>query len=100
MNITAWRRGAAIVFELHGDLAAGHDRPGTLVGLVTAATASHVILNLEDVRRLDCTGIGELIRLQCALEAEGVHPGARQRGTLPASNAGDGRAPAFPNGLH
>lgn len=71
MNITAWRRGTAIVFELHGNLGAGVDRPGTLAAVVTAATASHVILDLEDVRRLDCAGIGELIRLRRALDLRG-----------------------------
>ena len=37
----------------------------------TAAPGAYIILNLENVSRLDCSGIGELVRFHCAVKASG-----------------------------
>ena len=73
MNIRTRKYGLALVLDLRGQLTVDDDiRP--LWDIVGSATArgGHLVLNLENVSRLDCTGIGELVALHCAVQDAGA----------------------------
>jgi anti-anti-sigma factor len=60
------------VLDLHGELTVDEDlRPLWVVVGSGMAPGRHMILNLEHVSRLDCTGIGELVALHCAVQESG-----------------------------
>jgi anti-anti-sigma factor len=65
--------GTAIVIDLCGELTAGEGVCGLRKALsTTTGTGRDLVLNFEHVVRLDCAGIGELVRLHCALEQAGA----------------------------
>ena len=74
MRFSARKQGMTAVVDLDGPLTAGEDLAGLgqLAGVAKAVGADHVVLNLAGVGRLDCTGIGALVRLRGALRECGV----------------------------
>jgi anti-sigma B factor antagonist len=74
MKISTRKSGKTIVLDLYGQLTVdgGSKSLRKFVETVTAAQASHMVLNLDNISRLDCTGIGELVALRCALQESGA----------------------------
>ena len=73
MNIGTRKYGPALVLDLHGQLTVDDDiRPLRDILGAAAAPGGHLVLNLENVSRLDCTGIGELVALHCAVREAGA----------------------------
>ena len=89
MKLTYANTGTTAVFRLVGNLAAGEDLDGLHTGVagVCGSDARAVLLDLAHVPKLDCWGIGELIRLRAAVVASGrmfalVNIDARKRRML------------------
>ena len=74
MKIRAQRLGRAVVFELQGQLTATANTTqlDELVRQVARLNVDNVVLNLEHVRRLDCAGIGQLVRLHGTVRESGA----------------------------
>ena len=73
MDIGTRKCGLALLLDLHGQLTVDDDiRPLWDIVGTAAARGRHVVLNLENVSRLDCTGIGELVALHCAVQEAGA----------------------------
>jgi anti-anti-sigma factor len=74
MRFTTRRCGTTIVVDLHGQLTVTDNMTPIqkLVASETPSSIAKVVLNLEHVCQLDCTGIGELVRLHCALHQAAV----------------------------
>ena len=70
VGLRQWR--TALVLDLHGRLTVDEDlRPLWVIVGSGMAPGAHMMLNLEDVSRLDCAGIGELVALHCAVQETG-----------------------------
>lgn len=70
VGLRQWR--TALVLDLDGQLTVDEDlRPLWVVVGSGMAPGGHMMLNLEHVSRLDCTGIGELVALHCAVQETG-----------------------------
>jgi anti-sigma B factor antagonist len=88
MNIGIRKCGLALVLELHGQLTVDDDiRPLWDIVETAPARGGHLVLSLENVSRLDCTGIGELVALHRAVHEAGavlslVNPQPRQKRML------------------
>jgi len=89
MKITLRRRGGEVFVALEGDLTAGKDLGDLRVAVeeVIGWRVRAVFLDLDGVRRLDCRGIGQLVRLFRRVDASGLAFGlvnveARQRQLL------------------
>jgi anti-anti-sigma factor len=89
MTVKPERVGSAVVFNLEGPLTIEADthRLRELVWSMTRFRPRHVILNLGNVPRLDCSGIGELVQLHKRVCKSGgvltlVNVGDRQRRLL------------------
>lgn len=73
MEIRTRKRGEALVVAVQGRLGAGENLQPLHATAESVSTAGNtVVLDLEHVELIDCTGIGQLIRLRCALERRGA----------------------------
>ena len=66
MEVTTERTGSAVILHLKGRLTAEAetDRLQAVVDLVSSLGPGHVLLDLGGIRQLDCSGIGQLLRLR------------------------------------
>ena len=74
MRFTCSRIGSVVFFRLAGNLGVGTDLT-TLDAAVTGMSdpsVQGIFLDLAHVARLDCTGIGEIVRLRSAVGAAGL----------------------------
>ena len=89
MTFTCSRIGSVVFFRLDGNFSAGSDLANLDVAVteISDTTVGGIFLDLHHVRRLDCAGIGEIVRLRNTVSAEGrafglVNVDARQRRML------------------
>jgi anti-sigma B factor antagonist len=73
MTVGAERVGSVVVLNLEGPLTIETDtrRLRELASSVTRSCPRHVILDLGNVQRLDCSGIGELVKLHNQVRRSG-----------------------------
>ena len=73
MRIRVQRQGKTVVLDLHGGFTVGVDTAPLheIVGLVTRLKMDNLVLNLENVSRLDCSGVGQLVEIYCEVQKLG-----------------------------
>ncbi len=75
MRIRVQRHGKTVVLDLHGGFTVGvYTTPlREIVGLVTWLRMDSLVLNLENVSRLDCSGVGQLVAISCEVQKSGAN---------------------------
>jgi len=75
MRIRVQRQGKTVVLDFHGGFTVGVDTAPLheIVGLVTRLRMGNLVLNLENVSRLDCSGVGQLVEIYCEVQKNGVN---------------------------
>lgn len=73
MRIRVQRQGKTVVLDLHGGFTVGVDTAPLheIVGLVTKLRMDNLVLNLENVSRLDCSGVGQLVEIYREVQKSG-----------------------------
>ena len=73
MKVQVQRSGSIVVLDLEGRLTFDEDTDELheLVDEITLLEPSNVVLNLERLRRLDCSGIGQLVQLRGRIRDSG-----------------------------
>ena len=73
MKVQVQRSGSVVVLDLEGRLTFDEDSDHfhEIVDEVTELEPGNVVLNFEKVRRLDCSGIGQLVQLRKRINDSG-----------------------------
>ena len=75
MNVRAQRAGSVVVLDLEGQFTVSADTSQLhdLIERTCALELINVVLNLEKVTRLDCSGIGELVEIHNLVRDSGSY---------------------------